>query len=263
MRLAGVPDHDLPLDIEIDVVFYGDLFRPPGRKSSGEPPYDVSDIDPGFEQELLEAWWLAAAVTDPQVPGATGDTKLRTPNWVQRALNQLSQSAFFAGLTEQAFIGSLKQVRAYFTEPGVRAAVQSRAGERVDERWEVVIGHSLGSVVAYEALCAHPEWPVRRLVTLGSPLGVANLVFDRLSPPPVEGRGTWPGSCRGWTNVADAADVVALVKELAPRFGDAVQDVLVHNGARAHDVAPYLTARETGSAVAVGLGLLEQPENGS
>jgi pimeloyl-ACP methyl ester carboxylesterase len=25
----------------------------------------------------------------------------------------------------------------------------------------VLIGHSLGSVVAYEALCAHPEWSVR------------------------------------------------------------------------------------------------------
>ena len=50
-----------------------------------------------------------------------------------------------------------------------------------------MVGHSLGSVVAYEALCAHPEWPVRALVTLGSPLGIRNLIFDRLVPAPAAG----------------------------------------------------------------------------
>ena len=49
----------------------------------------------------------------------------------------------------------------------------------------MLVGHSLGSVVAYEALCANPEWPVRMLVTLGSPLGIPNLIFDRLEPAPL------------------------------------------------------------------------------
>lgn len=58
---------------------------------------------------------------------------------------------------------------------------------------------------------------------------------------------------RGWTNIADRGDVVALAKDLAPVFGHRVTDVLVHNGARAHDVRPYLTARETGQAIASAL----------
>ena len=89
----------------------------------------------------------------------------------------------------------------------------------------VMVGHSLGSVVAYEALCAHPQWPVRALVTLGSPLGIRNLIFDRLVPAPrlrptagrVRGRGR--GRVRSWVNVADEGDVVALVKDLRPLFG--------------------------------------------
>lgn len=57
-----------------------------------------------------------------------------------------------------------------------------RPGE-VDADTRVVVGHSLGLVVAYEALCAHPQWPVQALVTLGSPLGRRNLIFDKLVPP--------------------------------------------------------------------------------
>jgi hypothetical protein len=113
-------------------------------------------------------------------------------------------------------------------------------------------------VVAYEALCAHPEWPVRALVTLGSPLGIRNLIFDRLVPAPaarVSGgvQGAWPGGVRSWVNVADAGDVVALLKDLRPLFGERVACYLVHNGSHAHDVRPYLTAAETGAAIAAGL----------
>ena len=58
---------------------------------------------------------------------------------------------------------------------------------------------------------------------------------------------------RAWTNVADAGDVVALVKDLRPRFGPDVECYVVDNGARAHAVSPYLTAKETGAAVAAAL----------
>lgn len=144
------------------------------------------------------------------------------------------------------------------TDPQVRQAALDRVAAGIGEDTRVVVGHSLGSVVAYEALCAHPEWPVRALVTLGSPLGIRNLIFDRLVPAPTaEGpggaRGAWPGVARSWVNVADAGDVVALVKDLRPLFGGQVACFLVHNGAHAHDVRPYLTAAETGAGIAAGL----------
>jgi len=46
---------------------------------------------------------------------------------------------------------------------------------------------------------------------------------------------------------------VALVKDLRPLFDGNVSCYLVHNGSHAHDVRPYLTAAETGAAIAVGL----------
>jgi hypothetical protein len=246
---AAVPAEDLAC------AFYGDLFRRPGTKGVGEPSYRAGDVEEGFERELLAAWWREAAATEPQVRGPDAKTKtmLRTPDSVQRALNALSRSRFFADLAERALIGFIKQVHRYFAEPQIRAQVGERVAREIGPDTCVVVGHSLGSVVAYEALCARPDWAVRVLVTLGSPLGVRNLVFDRLQPAPVGGAGAWPGGIASWTNIADDGDVVALVKQLQPRFGQRVEDLRVHNGAKAHDISPYLTARETGRAIAAAL----------
>jgi len=124
--------------------------------------------------------------------------------------------------------------------------------KKVTAATRVIVAHSLGSIVAYETLCAHPEWNVHALVTLGSPLGVRDLIFDALTPTPVDGRGQWPGVA-SWVNIADQGDIVALVKKLAPLFGDRVVDRLVYNGWSSHDVARYLTSQETGKAIAEGL----------
>lgn len=237
---------------EFEIAFYGDLFRVKGGKAVGDPPYVATDVGEGFEQELLEAWWTEAAAIDDSVPAPGASTKLRTPKTVQRALNALSQSRFFAGLTERLIIGFIKQVHAYLSDESVRAEIQARVEGAVSPDTAVLIGHSLGSVVAYEAACAHPGWDLT-LVTLGCPLGIHNLVFERLQPPPEHGRGQFPACATRWTNIADSGDVVALVKRLAPLFGERIQDLMVNNGSRAHDISPYLTAVETGRAIAGGL----------
>lgn len=254
LRRAGVEDGGLPGDSDIAIAFYGDLFRGRATKASADPPYEAADVEKGWETEMLEAWWHAAAASDPRVPGPDGSTKAGTPLRVQRALSAVAGSRFFAGLAERALIGDLKQVRRYLTAPEIRAEAQGRVAALVQPDTRVLVGHSLGSVVAYEALCAHPDWPVRMFVTLGSPLGIPNLIFDRLQPAPVGGRGAWPGRAERWINIADRRDMVALEKQLRSRFGDRVEDLLVDNEARAHDVSPYLTAQETGAAIASGLG---------
>jgi pimeloyl-ACP methyl ester carboxylesterase len=160
---------------------------------------------------------------------------------------------WMAGIAERALIWDLKQVHRYFSEDGVRQAVQARILARVTADTRVLVAHSLGSVAAYETLCANPELPVTTLVTLGSPLGTPNLIFDRLIPTPLAGCGAWPAGLKHWTNIADTGDVVALEKNLAPRFGNRVRDVLVYKGSHAHDCSRYLTAKETGLAIAQGL----------
>lgn len=243
-----------PPDPEVvSMAFYGDLFRKKGTKSRGVPPYDETDVTDEWEQALLEAWWTEAARVEDDVPGPDDETKLRTPRLVQRALNALSHSRFFADVALKFFIADLKQVHAYLHDNDVRDRVQQLVTQAVTEETRVMVAHSLGSIVAYEALCAHPEWPVRTLVTLGSPLGIHNLIFERLLPPPENGVGAWPGGIADWTNVADGGDIVALVKELRPSFGDRVYDCVVHNGAHAHNATSYLTAEETGHAITHGL----------
>jgi hypothetical protein len=244
----------LPDENDVAFAFYGNLFRPGGTMSLADPPYDATDVD-GWEAELLEVWWREAARTDPQVTSPEAGTMLGTSSVVQRGLNALSNSRFFVGLAERAMIGALKQVHLYITDDAINAAVQACVSSVIQDDTRVVIGHSLGSIVAYEALCAHPEWPVKRFVTLGSPLGIRHLIFERLRPPPQNGVGACPVGIASWINIADAGDVVALVKALRPQFGGSVEDVLINNGWEAHDVKRYLTAEETGRAIAGGLEL--------
>lgn len=247
---------------DVACAFYGDLFRRPGARAVTIPPYDATDVEPGAEAELLLAWWAEAALLDQNVVspdaetrGAIGYSVSRplTVSSVQRALDALSHSRFFAGVSDRLLIFSLKQVRRYFDDDGLRDRITDRVAQAIAPDTKVVIGHSLGSVVAYEALCAHPEWEISAFITLGSPLGMRNVVFERLRPVPQNGQGIWPPCVTTWTNLADSGDVVALVRELSMRFGSGVRDLRVSNGSRMHDITAYLTAKETGRAVAEGL----------
>jgi hypothetical protein len=64
------------------------------------------------------------------------------------------------------------EVARYLAADDAPARAQARehvAATIADRRARVVIAHSLGTVVAYEALYAHPGLQVDLLVTLGSP----------------------------------------------------------------------------------------------
>jgi hypothetical protein len=238
---------------DVRVAFFGDLFHKPGSMAGSGPPASAKDLQPGPERELLRTFYEAAVVQDPSLGSAEGSMGAGKAA-VQVMLNRLARSKTFAGITERAFVGNLKQVTAFLTNPIIKQNVLARVREQIGEDTRIVIGHSLGSVVAYEYLCHERPSAVELLVTLGCPLGIPNVVFDKLSPPPVDGAGGWPGSVPAWVNVADPNDVVALRKSLAPLFpgtspGQAVADRLVDNGKWPHDANRYLIARQTGSAL--------------
>jgi hypothetical protein len=242
-----------------DVVFasYGEFFRPPAEVLSPVPYFDAESVADGYESELLAALWQRAALVDPRVVPPDTEALSRSPAWASKALAALSRSRYFAGVADRLLIGNLKQVHAYFTDPALRSKIRQAVAEKIADDTRVIVAHSLGTVVGYEVL-AEPGRPASlAFVSLGSPLGLPNLVFDRLQPAPrpagANPRGHWPPRARTWTNVADAGDVVALVEDLRPLFGDDVRQIRVHNDAHAHDMAPYLTDRMTGSAIAAGL----------
>jgi hypothetical protein len=243
---------------DVRVAFFGDLFRPPGTMAVADPPFSAADVESGPERDLLALLFEAAVAQDPRLgipDGAMG----RGTTAVRVMLDRLARTATFAKIAERGFIGNLKQVTAFLADPELKQQVLTRVHERVGDDTRVVVGHSLGSVVAYEYLCRYRPESVELLVTLGSPLGIANLIFDKLTPAPRAGVGLWPGPVARWVNVADQDDLVALRKDLAPLFsgtvqGQAVADRLADNGDQPHAVHRYLSARQTGSALGDVLG---------
>ncbi|WP_405150937.1 GPI inositol-deacylase [Sphaerisporangium sp. NBC_01403] len=136
------------------------------------------------------------------------------------------------------------EVAAYFASADAAARVRSRdavADAIRRNRPKVVIAHSLGSVVAYEALWAHPDLSVELLITLGSPLAMGGVVFERLQPLPRSGRGRCPHGVGRWVNIADKDDIAAIPGALKSRFDGVTLDEKVNiDWADFHTVRNYL-----------------------
>jgi pimeloyl-ACP methyl ester carboxylesterase len=205
-------------DADVDVCFYGDLFRrAPGTEAEAR-----------LEQSRAG---IAEMLTDV----AGGD-----------AIAALGQAA-----NDAAFDRTVDMVAVMATEPDLRARMRARIEPLVGEETRVIVAHSLGTVLSYMALANHPQWGVHTFVTLGSPLA-SPMIFDQLDPAPVDGQGLWPGTIERWVNVRAIGDKAAAVP-LREKFGERVEDVLVDNGHRAHAPEPYLNAAVTGAAVAAAL----------
>jgi hypothetical protein len=243
---------------DVRVAFFGNLFRPRGAMAAQDPPYAPAHVEPGPERELLTDLYDAALAQDASLrppEGAMGPGTIA----VKVMLERLLRAKTFAKVAQRAFIGNLKQVTKFLTDAQVKELVLERLHEKVDQQTRVLIGHSLGSIVAYEYLCRYRPPSVELFVTVGSPLGIPNLIFDKLTPAPVDGKGAWPGQTARWINVADANDIVAMRKKLAGLFaslptGGAVDDRSVHNGDEPHAADRYLNTWETGSALGDTLG---------
>jgi len=242
------------------MAFYGDLFLP--TDTQGEE----AQASPAAEAlaETLAAALLAHAV-------ASDDTRLAA-----EAANALHQAdldrdgvqgmgartrSVVAVLDGNAWLTArifgvlqrarkdLLQVTRYLTEDDLRAAVQARVAAVLDDDTQLVIGHSLGSVVAWEA-CWTLGQPLPMLVTLGSPLGLDNVVYPRLRPKPPK----WPRLVHRWVNVAHPDDVVAVDPNLGRLFpapdGLTIESHTPRSKHEHHAADGYLGEQATGRAVA-------------
>lgn len=179
-------------------------------------------------QQVLIGWARNLGVGEH----VTGVLKSAT-GWL---LNRLDgRSAAFAKLFAP-------EVAAYLTDAAKREKSRQAVAEVIRRnRPQVVIAHSLGSVVAYEALWANPDLEVDLLVTLGSPLGMRNVVFERLLPAPVNGRGERPRGVGRWVNIADKDDIAAIPPALAASFtGVDVEELVNLDWIDFHTAEKYL-----------------------
>ncbi len=217
----GLAWHGVEIDpADVQIAFYGDLFREDPQRGY-EPPVDAGAAIASVEEVVKGI--------DPHVD-----------------LAELTKM-----LTENHYDRLLAQAAAYLQQPSVRPAARQRVEAAVGPDTEVVVAHSLGTLVAYETLCAHPEWTVGTFVTIGCPLA-GDMIHQSLDPAPVDGVGRWPGAVRTWTNIADPDDPAAR-NHLSGRFAGPVVEYAVDNGHRVHDPEPYLNNPWTGRAVAAGL----------
>ncbi|MGD3106193.1 alpha/beta fold hydrolase [Streptomyces sp. YGL11-2] len=145
------------------------------------------------------------------------------------------RTAVFRELARHTF----RDVHAYFfggAGPAIRGVV-AKALDGLDGGPLVVVGHSLGSVVAYEVLRERGQ-EVELLVTVGSPLAITE-VQDQLARPPAV-----PEGVLAWRNASDLRDLVALDHTLRPEFGppERITDLLVTNDSgNHHGIGPYLS----------------------
>lgn len=126
-----------------------------------------------------------------------------------------------------------------------------RAKELLTAHPRVLIGHSLGSIVAYEILCDLPDHGVETLITLGSPLALRS-VRDGLHPKAQSRTPHLPPGVTRWANIYDQRDPVACAGGLGSHWTGTV-DRTVDNGNEPHAITRYLGKKETGEAVLAGL----------
>ncbi len=273
VRIAGFPEvadriwraGGTPAAIDARIAFYGHLFLTPGQQ--GDDPGEFT-ADEAVLVDALAVEWLqhtasrstrdrsrtAAARELAYVQGSLGEEQ-GVRSGLRSGLKSLAKISWFApygmGLAERFVNRALAQVTRYLTDDSIRTRALDAVVSLIGPETKVLLGHSLGSVVAFEA--AHMiARPLPLLLTIGSPLGLHTIIYQRLRPQPP----SFPPHVKRWMNVADRDDYVAAEPDLIPMFSDGMpadatfeSGFTVDNGAQPHNADFYLSKAEVGRAV--------------
>ncbi|MER6123254.1 hypothetical protein ABT173_11385 [Streptomyces sp. NPDC001795] len=241
--------------LDLDFAYYADklLTAPPAQGGQ-----DGDFLDNPLAQEMLAAWAQELGVPDEVSQGHATVPLRALSSWVARRFD-------LADGPLRVFLRMLfPEVATYLrTEDAPeRAAARDEVAARIDRhRPQVVIAHSLGSVVAYEALHARPDLQPDLFLTLGSPLALPRAVFERLTPAPRSVTGLLqgarlPGQTR-WVNIADPGDPVAVPPQLGRHFEGVSLDhtSVISPLFHFHHATNYLRSATTAATIAPYLGI--------
>jgi hypothetical protein len=217
---AAAAQRTLPADLEIAFPYFGDSLerftrdaRLPLASNITARGSATEDEFLAFQADVAKDVQLRAGVTDAQVDAEYGaNPRPRGPlnwEWVQAILRAVDKHG--RGMGQDALERFTRDVFLYCTRPAVRDEIDRIVADKLTDEPTVVVGHSLGTVVAYSVLRRDKRrLQVPLLVTLGSPLGLRS-VRDQFRPvghPPVD----------SWYNAFDSRDVVALYPLDATNF---------------------------------------------
>lgn len=211
---------------------YSDLFADTEAQGDQALALDAQE-DTAFLEEFVEALVnelgiqardrgdkrASAVIEDAraQLPRCAGEAQglLASVRVLGRVLTTLLQVPGLRGCAQWAsglpLFWHLAQVGRYLARRELDSAghtLDTRIRERVlrgtdPDRPLIVVSHSLGTVVAFEALRDYPG-PVPLLMTLGSPMATAVAVLHRLLPQPPR----TPNGVERWLNFWDRDDIV-------------------------------------------------------
>jgi pimeloyl-ACP methyl ester carboxylesterase len=236
-------------DIPISFAFYGDFWRPDAEEVERERG---DEEQPTALQETLAEEMLAA------MPPSEREEEVERLGWdsLNGMVTWLDERVGVGQLALQWFLTDIDR---YFAEEALREQAMGRIVAAIEAAGDevVLLGHSLGTVVAYDALRRHPDLPVRGYVSFGSPLGLPSV---RRLLEETGGPADFPAHLPRWANVYDKNDFVTGNQPLAALYtaddGRAVEDLL-SKGKRpsplalvaAHDALVYLSSAPLGKAV--------------
>lgn len=237
-QLGGIDNFDIRLP------FYGKRLDELVKESAAFPANvatrgDPMGVDPEyleFRREIAEAAAEKAGVLDEleqeQVYQERGALQW---NWVQRILQKLESVPGLSGGMIERFT---RDVWVYLTDDDVREEINGIVADALPPSGRVIVlGHSLGSVVAYDILSKAKGIEVPLFFTVGSPLGVRAIV-EKLRPI------KHPSVAKAWYNAYDERDAVAL-NPLDSRFFPVVPaienyDKMKNPTDNAHGIIGYL-----------------------
>jgi hypothetical protein len=146
----------------------------------------------------------------------------------ERVDRVVKQAAGNDRIAEQAIGQRFRDVRSYVSDAARRERILKHVTEQLPDHGPVVlVGHSLGSIIALDLVRRWPEdLPIDLLLTLGSPAALGPMqkhlkgLVDDL-PRQLLG---------GWVNIYDPSDPVTGGSGLEPYFAEDVVDHRVQNG---------------------------------
>ena len=187
-----------PAELQLEVFYYAHLVSAPIAQGGGNLSY-LND-----EASAAAIAWASQLGAYDEIPQGRLSQPVRIGvEWVARRFG------LDHGLVDRFVATFFPEVLRYFADTRARtAAIEGLADAIGRVKPQILIAHSLGSVVAYEALWAHFDCLVDVFLTLGSPLAMPDVVYDRLAEH-AGPRGSPPG-VRRWINIADYGDIIAI-----------------------------------------------------
>ncbi|MFJ8955263.1 serine peptidase [Streptomyces sp. NPDC102384] len=222
------------------------------RDTEGQGVSDDLDQLPSAQRQAVLEWLHAVGMpTEPAEGQSWGGLPVRQA--VDLVARRRGTSARVLG---RIAVALMTEVYSYLASPERRRQARDEVAKTIEHSGvKVVVAHSLGSIVTYEALHAYPNLGVEALVTIGSPLGVPGAVFDMLDPAPTaSGHGMRPPNLCRWVNIAETGDLVALPRRLGDRFPVDSHHEAHMSAVDFHTLDTYLASGLTASALAPHCG---------